>query len=678
MSIPNLKSDGARALCTKWVLLVTLLVGFSLAHPDVRFPPREIVEKNARVPRGLFAKFKNLVAGGAGDASATSISDAAAAVTTPLECFQVAEPVLTPQGALFRDGVPIIGDVIPIGDAAAHTVVLMEHSFANSYGAPFVANYTPPDYDFDHVVINFTVEVKGRQFDRTGVFYLGDTEVWRTSTAEPTSYGIRWVWLKDMTPFLSLWKQPQTLIYDLESIVDDTYTGILNSTLTATFWKSSTPLFAANDRGPADLIIPISERTGSLGQPSQFTYPDQNATNTVSFPQNANRAVFTVDVKGQGDEEFWWSNVPQSAVNAFEAEYGVYPGYSPFREVQVLIDDQLAGVDWPFPVIYTGGVVPQLHRPVVGVQAFDIKEHEIDITAWLPLLCDGNNHTFSIKVLGLDDDGISKATLSSTTDSEWYITGKIFVWLDDEGSITTGTLGAPYTGEPSISFSQTITQNATGFNETLDYTLAVTRTLSFSSYVKTQNGEGTATWSQSLSYSNNGGVSAYGYDNINTFGISGADAATGAGLGFDYSASYSYPLYCNSSAAYSPEGNLTLLADLNQSLTHEVRGDSVFPSGLDAFAALDPLNLAQFVGSVLSTWKNGSAIYQRFADNSFTTGVGSAHQVFSFGGVNDDDDGTTHSTELYFREVSAYNDTVTDNYVALLGKPVSNGNGNEA
>ncbi|KAI0843521.1 peptide N-acetyl-beta-D-glucosaminyl asparaginase amidase A-domain-containing protein [Hypoxylon sp. FL0890] len=548
----------------------------------------------------------------------------------------------------------------------------MEHSFANSYSAPFVGNYTPPDYDFDYVVINFTVLVKGRQYDRTGVFYLGDTEVWRTSTAEPTSYGIRWVWLKDMTPFLSLWKQPQTVIFDLENIVDDTYTGILNTTLTATFFKN--PAAAVDGKGPADLIIPISERTGSAGQPSQFTYPDQNATNTVSFPRNANRAVFTVDVKGQGDEEFWWSNVPQSAVHTFDAEYGPYPGYSPFREVQVLIDGQLAGVDWPFPVIYTGGVVPQLHRPIVGIQAFDIKEHEIDITPWLPLLCDGNNHTFEIKVLGLDDDGVSSAKLSSTTDSEWYITGKIFVWLDDEGSVTTGVFGNPYNSDPSISFSQRVTQNATGANETLDYTLAVTRTLSVSSYVKTQNGEGTATWSQSLSYSNNGGVYAQGFDNINTFGIAGADAATGAGLGFSYSASYSYPLYCNSSAEYSPEGNLTLRADLNQSLIHEVRGDSVFPSGLEAFAAVNATDTAQFVGSRLETSKNGTAVYQRPADNSYSTGVGSSHQIFSFRGVTDEgDDGTPRSTELYFRDVSAYNDTVTGNYVVLVGKTVING-----
>ncbi|KAI1388671.1 peptide N-acetyl-beta-D-glucosaminyl asparaginase amidase A-domain-containing protein [Hypoxylon trugodes] len=635
----------------RWFVLVNVLVGLCLAHPDARYPPRNAVGKGSRRARSPLARFNDIVAGDAVLAATTSES-APAATSTPLECFQVSEPVLA-----------------PAEESAGQTVVLMEHSFASSYGSPFVGNYTPPDFEFDHVVINFTVLVKGRQYDRTGVFYIGDTEVWRTSTAEPTSYGIRWSWLKDLTPFTSLWKQPQTLIFDLENNVDATYTGILNTTLTATFFKSPAAI-AASTRAPADLIIPISTRNGSAGQPSQFVYPDQNATNTVGFPQNANRAVFTVDVKAQGDEEFWWSNVPQSAINTFEAEYGTYPGYSPFREVQVLIDGELAGVDWPFPVVYTGGVVPQLHRPIVGLQAFDIKEHEIDITPWLPLLSDGKEHTFTIQVVGLEDDGVSSAKLSSTVDEEWYITGKIFVWLDDEDSITTGVLGSAYASEPSISFSQRFTQNASGANETLDYTIAVTRTLSISSYVKTQKGEGTATWTQSLSYSNNGGLSAQGYDNINTFGIAGADAATGAGLDISYSSSYSYPLFCNSTSAYSPEGNLTLQADLNQTLVHEVRGDSVFPTGLEAFLAANgtSADAPPFVGSLLSTWKNGSATYERPADNSNSTGVGSAHQEFSFRGVFDEEeDGTPRSAELYYRDVSAYNDTVTDNSV-VLGK----------
>ncbi|KAI1481332.1 peptide N-acetyl-beta-D-glucosaminyl asparaginase amidase A-domain-containing protein [Daldinia eschscholtzii] len=651
-------------LAMKWALLIAFLTGLSLAHPDAKYPLRgAAAAKGSKTARSPLARFNELVA-------EVPIAVPAAATSSPLECFQVAEPVLTPKGPTFRDGIHApIEDTASIGEVEGHTIVLFEHSFANSYGAPYVGNYTPPDFEFDHVVINFTVLVRGRQYDRTGVFYLGDTEVWRTSTAEPTSYGIRWVWLKDLTPFTSLWKAPQTVIFDLENIVDNTYTGPLNTTLSVTFFKS--PVATLDSRGPADLIIPISERTGSAGQPSQFTYPQQNATNTISFPRNANRAVFTVDFKAQGEEEFWWSNVPQSAVHTFDPDYGTYPGYSPWREVQVLIDGQLAGVSWPFPVIYTGGVVPQLHRPIVGIEAFDIREHEIDITPWLPLLSDGKDHTFTIQIIGLVDDGVSSASLAPVTSSEWYITGKIFVWLDDEDSITTGELGSTYASNPSIAFSQRITQNSTGFNETLDYTLAVTRTLSISSYVKTQNGEGTVTWTQSLSYSNNGGVSAHGNDAINTFGIAGADAVTGAGLDISYSTSYSYPLYCSSTTSYLPEGNLTLRADLNQSLTHEVRGDSVFPNGLEAFIAANATGASEFRGSVLSTSKNGSATYYRPADNSYSSGVGQSHQIFSFEALDDEDeDGTSDNTVLYYRDVKAFNDTITDNHVEFLGKAV--------
>jgi hypothetical protein len=49
----------------------------------------------------------------------------------------------------------------------------------------------------------------------------------------------------------------------------------------------------------------------------------------------------------------------------------------------------------------------------VGIDAFDLKEYEIDITPWLPMLCDGNQHTFTMKVAGLLDDGRTTAVISS-------------------------------------------------------------------------------------------------------------------------------------------------------------------------------------------------------------------------------------------------------------------------
>ncbi|TVY86261.1 Peptide-N4-(N-acetyl-beta-glucosaminyl)asparagine amidase A, partial [Lachnellula willkommii] len=343
-----------------------------------------------------------------------------------LECFQVYQPVLFPSGAVDEtvtsDGSENTTTIAPTTPATSCEVLLMEHSFGFSYGIPFVGDYTPPNCNFNRVVMNFTVTSQGRQFDRLALMYFGDTEVWRTSTAEPTVNGIRWEYIKDMTEYMYFWNSTQKLIFDLGNLIDSTYTAPFNTTLTATFFTAQETV------NPASLIIPISARKGNASAASVFELPSDNATNTVSFPRNVNRAIFSVSACGQADEEFWWSNVLESNIDTFVPVAGTLYGYSPFREVQVLIDGQLAGVQWPFPVIFTGGVVPGLWRPIVGIDAFDLREHEIDITPWLSVLCDGNEHTFEIRVAGVLDDGENSGTLTETVGSSWYVTGKIFLW----------------------------------------------------------------------------------------------------------------------------------------------------------------------------------------------------------------------------------------------------------
>lgn len=188
--------------------------------------------------------------------------------------------------------------------------------------------------------MNFTVVSEGRQFDRLALMYLNDTEVWRTSTAEPTTApGIRWTYLKDMTEYLSLWNEPQKLIFDLGNLITDIYTGDFNTTLTAIFFLDTSLALATAP--PADLIIPISARRSATDGVSQFTLPADNATTTIAagaFPRHATRAVFAVSATGQAAEEFWWSNLPQSSANTFAATAGAFPGFSPWREVQVLLD----------------------------------------------------------------------------------------------------------------------------------------------------------------------------------------------------------------------------------------------------------------------------------------------------------------------------------------------------
>ena len=230
---------------------------------------------------------------------------------------------------------------------------------------------------------------------------------------------------------------------------------------------------------PSDLIIPVSARQSSNSSKwvSQFTVPAQEATNTIdNFPRNARRAVFSVSANGQASEEFWWSNVPQSDIFTFNATAGELTGYSPFREVQVLIDGKLAGVQWPFPVIFTGGVSPGLHRPIASPDAYDLKEHEIDITPFLPLLSDGKPHTFSILIAGLDDDGKGKANLIDPVNESWYVTGKIFIWLDDDpNSITTGSPPIIQSLPPSLSVTRSLTTTSNGTNSSLTYTTTARR-----------------------------------------------------------------------------------------------------------------------------------------------------------------------------------------------------------
>ncbi|KAI0019249.1 peptide-N4-(N-acetyl-beta-glucosaminyl)asparagine amidase A [Xylariomycetidae sp. FL0641] len=563
-----------------------------------------------------------------------------------LECFEVTQPVLLPDGPTHDPD----GEVPSIAISKENcSVLLMEHVFGLSYGKPFVGNYTPPSCAFNRVIINFTAVSQGRQFDRLAFMYLGDTEVWRTSTAEPTSPpGIRWTFLKDMTAYLYLWKSPQTLIFDLGNLLDEKYTGSFNTTLTATFFMSDVETDAAR---PADLIVPISSRQAASSRPSHFILPADDATNSFKLPRNVNRAVFSISANGQANEEFWWSNVLDDDVDAFRRTAGNLPGLSPFREVQVLIDGQLVGVQWPFPVVFTGGVVPSLHRPIVGLQAFDLKEHQIDISPWLPVLCDGAEHTFTIKVAGLANMGTSTTSLTNVANDSWYVTGKVFAWLDDEGAVTTGSPPEIDLSDPVVTYSRHLAQNETGFNESLTFDLSVQRIVSIRSNVTSQKTRGESLWSQTLSYTNAAAVLDFGFIQTNDLDIRGVDLATAPNV--FYKSAYGYPLFCNQTLKMSPKGDLFLIADLNQGIDLQLY---VFAGENTAFS-----------GSYLRTTRDGQASFYQSADRKNSVGFGTTNQVFEFGGLIGAGEAVVGERELYFRDVTAINGSVTHNEERLAG-----------
>ncbi len=131
-----------------------------------------------------------------------------------------------------------------------------------------------------------------------------------------------------MTTYLSLWKQPQTLIFDLGNLVNDVYTAPFNASVVVSYINDNQTSISA----PADLILPLSAKKAATYASSEFRVPQSQAIHNFTIPRNAKRAIFSISACGQMDEEFWWSNVPDSTTSTFGNI--TLLGHSPFREVR--------------------------------------------------------------------------------------------------------------------------------------------------------------------------------------------------------------------------------------------------------------------------------------------------------------------------------------------------------
>lgn len=451
------------------------------------------------------------------------------------------------------------------------------------------------------------------QFDRLAVMYLGDIEVWRTSTAEPKRPpGIHWTYWKDMTTYLSLWQQPQKLIFDLGNIVDGTYTGAFNTTLTATFFHDDVPGPGAE---PASLILPISSKQGGSGAASAFSYPQDDTATDIAMPRTAVRAVVSLAATGQKDEEFWWANVPEDVAEAEGDEMGGFPSADSFREVRLLIDGQVAGAAWPFPVVFTGGISPPLHRPLVGIQAFDLLESEIDITPWLGVLCDDKDHEFSIQVVGPNDTKPS---------SYWVVSGKVFVYLDPKnGHNTTGPAPTVRMTTPDVDELRNYQE---GDDDVVSYAQAMRRTIEVAAPVTIRGKEQNATWTQRFSMTNTGWLKNGGNFQAVRANYEGESRAGSDEYTYFYNG-FRYPIESTMDSE-ERRGVTKLQSDLYQGMDMTVTGETVFSGGVDAFLnALD----RKVSGSTLSTSRNGTATLYQGA-NGTSVGDSMSHQTYKFGG----------------------------------------------
>ncbi len=318
-------------------------------------------------------------------------------------------------------------------------VTVVAHTFAFSYGAPFVGSYTPPANcpgPWSKVVLDWNGTVTaGRQYDRIGALWIGGVEILRTSTPEPTHVGdTSWHVAKDVTEYSTDFSQPQTVVAQVPNVVNSTYTSDIEVTATLTFYETSATYPAATH---PDQVLPISASATGEGW-YYLDHPSAQASATFTLPENLTRAYLEVYTTGHSCDEFWYGNQP----DAYASANGLCGGTA-FREIQVLVDGQMAGVAWPFPIIYTGGVNPYLWRPIPGVNAFNIPAYAVDLTPFAGMLSDGHPHTISIQV--------------ANNRSFWLTDADLLLYQTADGSPTSGAVA---TNTIASQATETVNQNA--------------------------------------------------------------------------------------------------------------------------------------------------------------------------------------------------------------------------
>lgn len=195
--------------------------------------------------------------------------------------------------------------------------------------------------------------------------------------------------------------------------------GVNLATLGAAPWNYNSP--------PADLIIPVSD-CGDRGSWYRIERASDLHSKRIRIPANTVRAVLELCVSFHGNDEFWYSNPPDSYIRENNLTTG--RGNGAYREVLVMIDGNLVGSEVPFPVVFTGGINPLFWEPIVAIGAFILPSYDIELTPFLGMLLDRKAHEFAIGVA----NGISY----------WLVNANLHLWLD-HGSRRVQAKSVPYT-----------------------------------------------------------------------------------------------------------------------------------------------------------------------------------------------------------------------------------------
>ena len=409
--------------------------------------------------------------------------------------------------------------------------------------------YTPPaDCPGPWAKVVFEADFNvtaGIQYDRTAAIYLGHANIYYGTTAEPSpSFGPSWHIERDITDYSLLFATAQSGEVDLGNLVNSTYTGIIYGTAAVHLYPL--PEWEPTPVTP-DAVFPMPDAEG--GAATLSTTASQ-LSQTFTLPTNIERAYLDVITQSQSDDEFWYTCVPNDVATELES-----CGNTAFREAEISIDGQPAGVAPVYPCVFTGGVDPWLWFPLPGVQTLDFVPYRVDLTPFAGVLSNGQSHTVALSVYNAD--------------SYFLATASLLVYLDHgssqvTGAVTSNTLAAA----PSPNVVENLTTNPDG---SIDGTVTVSsnRAFEISGYVNTSHGKVSTAVLQSVNFVNSQqftiNTTQFDQDITQKTGVTSTSLTRIGPQTFATFEEFNYPLTFDINVTYNADGSADQASIVHQS-----------------------------------------------------------------------------------------------------------------
>jgi Peptide N-acetyl-beta-D-glucosaminyl asparaginase amidase A len=281
-------------------------------------------------------------------------------------------------------------------------------------------------------------------------------------------------------------------------------------------------------------------------------------------------------------------------------------GSTGFREGEVSIDGQPAGVAPIYPWIYTGGIDPYLWRPIPGVHTLNFEPYRVDLTPFAGMLSNGQPHTVALNVYNADGYFSATATLLLYLDAG---SGQV------TGAVTTNTIG-----QPSPVIKENILNDGTYVTGTVS--VFSLRGFTLEGYVQTSHGKVDTKIVQSVDFSNkqkynvavDGSVYDQGIQQMTSI-VSAITTTQGGNIISNYQ-QFTWPLNLSYDFTANPDGSYQQTTKLKQGFqSNQLRTLNGVPThnqtSVDSVSPTDTL-MVDASGNVTTSGQANAENYQYY------------------------------------------------------------------